>query len=650
MNRSPLIVLGLLFLAVALSGVSADDSPDPSSWTSYGGDTWSTKYSPLDQIDATNVKKLEIAWRWGSPENDLVAKDPKYRPGLYEATPLFIDGVLYTATSHSGIAAIDPGTGKTLWHFDSLSQEGGRPPNLGFIHRGVSYWSDGEATRIFIGTGDSRLIAVDHVTGEPIGEFGNQGSVDLSKGLRRPIPRRYYGLNSPPLVCGDVVVTGATIADLAISRNAPPGDVRGFDVRTGEHLWTFHSIPQAGEFGNETWKNESWKGTGNTNVWSLMSCDEELGYVYLPFGTPTSDYYGGERHGDNLFAESLVALDVETGERIWHFQAVHHGIWDYDFPCAPNLVDITVDGERIKAVAQASKQGFIYVFDRVTGEPVWPIEERKVPASSVPGEKLSPTQPFPTRPAPFERQGVRPEDLIDFTPELAAEARKILAEFDYGELFVPLGTGRPTMYLPGWLGGANWTGAAVDPETGVLYVPSITSPIAFTLTETDSNRSAFRYTATPTPVIGPDGLPLFKPPYGRITAIDLNSGEHLWMSPLGDGPRDHPRLAHLDLGPLGAPQRGAPLVTKTLLFVTQEGTIGEIRFSEDLHAAEAETFTSDPGLRVFDKQNGNLLTEIELPANAIAAPMTYLHEGKQYIAVSIGGGSQHSELVALALP
>ncbi len=649
-NVAPLFFALLVTLAIAATSRSTQESTADTEWRSYGGDTWSTKYAPLAQIDADNVSDLRVAWRWSSPENDLAAENAKFRPGWYEATPLVVDGVLYTSTSHSGAVALDPATGEQLWAFDSESQKSGRPPNTGFVHRGLSHWGEGRDARIFLATGNAHLFALDPRTGEPVGGFGKDGKIDLLEGLRREVRRRYYGVTSPPIVCKDVIVTGASISDLAIGRNAPPGDVRGFDVKTGKQLWTFHSIPQEGEYGNDTWENNSWKTTGNTNVWSLMSCDEELGYVYLPFGTPTNDYYGGERHGDNLFAESLVAVDVSTGERAWHFQAVHHGIWDYDFPCAPNLVDIEVGGRKIKAVAQVSKQGFTYVFDRKTGEPVWPIEEREVAPSTVPGEKLSPTQPFPTKPAPFEHQGVSEDDLIDFTPELRTEATELLKQFNYGPLFSPFSTEKPTIYLPGWTGGANWTGAAVDPETGVLYVPSIKSPIAFTITETDPNRSAFRYIGSPALVEGPDGLPLFKPPYGRITAIDLNTGEHLWMKAHGNGPRSHPRLKDLDLPALGWPHRGAPLVTKSLLFVTQEGPWGNMRFSDDLHAAEFDITKVEPALRAFDKETGELLAEIPLPANSLAAPMTYMHGGKQFIAVSVGGANFPSELVALALP
>jgi quinoprotein glucose dehydrogenase len=599
--RVAVAVLSTQLAPLAGAAEKAENTRPPAGeWRAYGGDAWSTKYSPLDQIDRDNVGNLRIAWRWSSPENEMAAANKKYRPGWYEPTPLMVGGVLYTTSSLSHAAAIDGRTGKTIWIHDPKSYEAGRPNNTGFVHRGLAYWSDGASNRLLLGTGDAHLIALDPATGNPITTFGEGGRIDLTLGLRRPVNRRYYSVTSPPTVCRDVVVVGASIADLAIRRNAPPGDVRGFDVRTGKLLWTFQSIPQEGEYGNDTWEDGSWQHTGNANVWSMMSCDPELGYVYLPFGTPTSDYYGGERPGANLFAESLVAVDVATGKRVWHFQGVHHGIWDYDFPCAPNLVDVTVGGRRIKAVAQVSKQGFTYVFDRATGEPVWPIEERPVAQSMVPGEKTSPTQPFPTRPAAFERQGVSVDDLIDFTPELRKEAEAILAGFNYGPIFTPLASDRPTVYLPGWTGGANWTGAAIDPETGILYVPSITSPIAFTLLPTDPARSQFRYAANPSLTDGPDGLPLFKPPYGRVTAIDLTSGEHVWMSPLGSGPREHPRLRDLDLPRLGWPHRGAPLVTKTLLFVSQEGPWGNMRFSEDQHASDLESWRVEPRLRAFD--------------------------------------------------
>ena len=379
-----------------------------------------------------------------------------------------------------------------------------------------------------------------------------------------------------------------------------------------------------------------------------MSADEDLGYVYLPFTTPTNDWYGGHRLGDNLFAESIVCLNVETGERVWHFQTVHHGLWDYDLPAAPILCDITVDGKDIKAVVVLTKQAFCFVFDRVTGEPVWPIEERPVPQTNVAGERTSPTQPFPTKPAPFDRQRVTIDDLIDFTPELRAEAIAILKDFAYGPLFTPptvAGDGpndtKGTIQLPGWGGGADWAGAAFDPDTHLLYVPSITSPIVVALMEPDAGRSNFNYIRGGTrSVPRPQGLPIFKPPYGRITAINLDTGEHVWMTPNGDGPRDHPLLKDLDLPPLGQTGRASPLLTKTLLFIGE----GTDEMLGALPLAGGNKF------RAYDKATGEVLWETEFPIGTTGAPMTYMFEGKQYIVVAIGGKSHPPELVALSLP
>ena len=638
---------------LCVSETHADGSGE---WLVYGSDKASSKYSPVDQIHKDNVQNLQIAWRWKSVDNEIVKKH-QLHAHAYEATPLMVDGVLYTSTSLSQVAAIDAASGKTIWVYDPKTYESGSPAALGFVHRGVAYWNDGEQRRIFIGTCDAYLIALDADTGKPVPEFGENGRIDLTKGLRRPVDRDHYSISSPPLVCRDVVVVGSAIMDaplqlldmvVAVPKQAPPGDVRAFDVRTGKQHWIFHSVPQEGEFGKETWEGQSWKEAGNTNVWSIMSYDEELGYVYLPFGTPTNDWYGGRRHGDNLFAESLVCLNAETGERVWHFQTIHHGVWDYDLPAAPNLVDITVDGHKIKAVAQVSKQGFCYVFNRVTGEPVWPIEEGPVPQATIPGEKLSPTQPFPTKPLPFDRQGISQDEIIDFTPEIHQQALDSLKQYDYGPLYTPP-TERPTIDMPGWAGGASWAGAAFDPETGFLYVPSITSPIALALAKLDSGPGNHRYSGVVTVPLGPEGLPLVKPPYGRITAIDLNTGDHAWMVPHGSGPRDHPLLTDLDLPPLGSPFRGHIVVTKTLLFAGQEGSITAFRLSDKRNTLQIDYASNEPKFRAFDKATGDLLAEIDIPNNVYGAPMTYMTGGKQYIVFPVGGG-QDAELIALSLP
>ncbi|MEQ8956284.1 MAG: PQQ-binding-like beta-propeller repeat protein, partial [Gammaproteobacteria bacterium] len=552
-------------------------------------------------------------------------------PSGYKATPIVVDGVMYIPTSFGRIVSLDAGSGEQLWSFDTRSWEAGRPPNLGYNTRGVAYWESGSKSRIFFATNDAFLWSVNANTGEVDRDFGDNGRVDLTVGLGKPVNRREYGVVSPVLVTNNKVIVNSIINDGPGSIDMPPGHVRAFNPDTGEVEWIFHTIPQAGEFGNDTWENGSWEYTGNTNVWTIMSADDELGIVYLPTGTPTNDWYGGKRLGDNLFAESLVAVSAETGERIWHFQAIHHGLWDYDFPAAPTLVDITVDGRPIKAVAQISKQGFTYVFDRMTGEPVWPIEERAVPPSTVPGEKASPTQPFPTRPAAFEPQGIGDETLIDFTPELRQEALQIIEEFDYGPLFTPPSL-RGTIQFPGWAGGGEWYGAAFDPETGWYYIPSASGPIVVQLREGQRQREEMGYVrGGPNSVNGPRGLPLTKPPYGRITAINLNTGEHEWMVPHGDGPRQQIiDLGILDPGPVGSRSTTGPVLTPTLLFFAQTDNDRNL-------------------LRAFDKATGAVIAEIPLPLPPQGTPMTYMVDDRQFITIAVGGG-QDARLLSLAIP
>src|SRR6266550_2247976 len=405
-------------------------------WLNYAGDKASSKYSLLTQISGGNFNRLRTAWTWRSAEEE-VAKANHLKTWVWEATPLMVGGVLYISTSLSQVAAIDAATGKTIWVYDPKSYETGQPTNLGFVHRGVAYWTDGKAERIFIGTCDAYLVAIDARTGQPVAGFGENGRVNLTKAIPLAVNARNYAVSSPPMICRDVVMVGCSINDVPNKKEMPRGDIQAFDVRTGKPAWIFHTVPQAGEFGNETWENESWTYTGNTNNWTLMSADEELGYVYIPTGTPTNDWYGGHRLGNNLFAETLMCLEAKTGKRVWHYQTVHHGVWDYDLPAAPVLCNIKVNGKQIKAVAQITKTGFCFVFDRVTGKPVWPIEERPVPQSTIPGERSSPTQPVPTRPAPYEIQGSTEDNLIDFTPELRQEGLAILNRFDHGPLFTP---------------------------------------------------------------------------------------------------------------------------------------------------------------------------------------------------------------------
>ena len=665
-------------------------------WRSYSGNIAGQKYSPLDQIDASNFNDLEIAWRWTSvdamvsrtmpdgsewwaPLDDivesLVADTPNLyrtghlpRPGGMRVTPLMVGGVMYFNTALSQGVAVDATTGETLWVFNPKSYEEGTTPMSGtFVQRGVAYWTDGEDDeRIFWGTGNGYLVCVRAKTGQPCPDFGPDGSgmVDAMVGLPRAIreDRDYlnallYGIHSPPIVVRDRVIHGSQVADRRITKEAVPGWVRAWDVRTGEHSWDFHTVPNsADEFGADTWLNESWRYSGNGNVWSFLSGDNELGHVYLPTGTVTNDYYGADRPGDNLFSESIIAVEVETGERVWHFQAVHHGLWDYDFPTSPNLVDITVDGRDIKALVQVSKQGFVYTFDRVTGDPVWPIEERPVPTeTNMPNEYVSPTQPFPTKPAPFEYQGVTIDDLVDFTPEIRQMAIEVVKPFRLGPLFTP--TSRPveggwqgTLMRPPDGGAATWAGAAVDPETGVLYVPSRNNAVVITLYEPDPALGAtVAYThgapeadrlagrglgPSRSGALMPRGLPLLKPPYSRMTAIDMNTGEHEWMVPLGDGDRyrNHPMLRDLNLPPLGGDGAGGPVLTKTLV----------------VSALSAGGSDGGPRLVARSKETGEELGSIDLPTGAIGTPMTYMVNGKQHIALAIGG--RPLEMISFTLP
>jgi quinoprotein glucose dehydrogenase len=491
------------------------------------------------------------------------------------------------------------------------------------------------------------MIALDAKTGKPVPTFGTDGRVDLTEGLRRHVERDYYTITSPPVIVRGVIVVGSSVFDWWGKRPLPPGDVRGFDVATGRLLWTFHTVPQQGDAGVETWENESWKETGNANVWAPMSADEELGYVYLPVSTPSNDYYGGDRPGDGLYGDSLVCLNAATGKKVWHYQLIHHGLWDYDLPAAPNLIDITINGKPIKAVAQVTKQAFVYVFDRLTGQPVWPIEEQPVPASTLPGEKASKTQPFPTRPAPFDLQSARDEDLIDLTPEIHKEALDLVAGYDRGGLFTPPSQ-RGTVQVPGKAGGANWAGATVDPETGTLYVGTYRLPSLAVVVKPEAWESSYDFIGKPKYLTGPRGLPLLKPPFGSIVAIDMNKGEHLWRIPVGRSEAmDEIRKLAIPQ-PLGLPFRSWVLVTKTVMVVVQMGYY-DPPHSVGLNLPIQQLHNFDPHLWVYDKANGKMLAQIALPANATGAPITYVAAGKQMIAFPVGGGPLQEELIALSL-
>ena len=654
-----------LWLQTALAGLFCSvgawaKQPADTDWVVTTGNDASQRYAPLEQIDRDNFGELEVAWRWSSPDNELIASDERFARARrrHEAIPIKIGDRLYVTTGLGQIAAVDIDRGESVWTYDPEAYVKGRPATIGFIHRGAAYWPDPDLPngggRLLYAAVDAVLRAVDTLNGEPIASFGQGGEVDLTRGLRRAVPQSQYSVSSPVSLCRDVVIVGSSITDGPRTPEAPPGDVRGFDVRSGEQLWTFHSIPQQGEPGRDTWEDGSWKYSGNTNVWPMMSVDEEAGLAYLPFSTPTNDWYGGHRLGDNLYAESLVAVDCETGERRWHFQMVHHGLWDYDLPTSAILGDIEVGGRRIRAAMQLSKQGFLYVFHAGTGEPVWPILEREVPQTGIPGERTSATQPFPTRPPPFERQGITFDDLADFTPEIRAAARKIVGQYQYGPLFTPP-TERGTWLMPGYGGGASWPGGAFDPDTGMLYVPSFTWPVVNTLRKPDASRSPFHYVGRiDNDIRGPDDLPLFKPPYSRVTAYDLNRGEIAWVAALGHGPRRHPRLADLDLPPLGSGARGHVVATRTLLFVTSGRSLafrGIVDEAAKEGAGPDDWRVEAAALRAFDKATGELVGEIDLPAHTDGSPITFLHRGRQYLVFALGGrGSMPFELIAYRLP
>jgi glucose dehydrogenase len=630
-------------------------------WARYGADGGITKYAPLDQIDKQNVSRLRIAWQRPAVDPSITARVPDLSySGNFRATPVMIRGVLYSPNGVGLVEAFHPGTGKTLWVQEPFADQG--PAGFrGTSSRGITPWADGNDRRLFVVRGEY-LIALDVATGKPVTAFGEGGRVDLKPGLG---PRGTgYVWTGVPQICRDVVIvgvgTGGSMSDRATQRQGVPGVVQAFDVRTGKPRWKFNPIPRPGEVGSETWEEDSWSYSGDANLWSLISADEEEGLAYLPMTSPTSDMYGGHRLGNNLFGNTLVCVRCATGERVWHYQIVHHDLWDYDLPAAPILANIRVDGKPIKAVVQLTKQAFAFVFDRLTGRPVWPIEERRVPTSDVPGERTSPTQPFPTKPPAFDRQGLSVDDLIDFTPELRAEALALLKSYRVGPLFTPPSVRaegpdghRGTIQLPGSVGGADWQSGAFDPETGILYVQSITTPFTADILK-PSGKSDLNYvsgTRAWTP--GPQGLPLFKPPYGRITAIDLNKGELLWVTANGDGPRDHPLLKPLNLPPLGNPGRSSPLVTKTLVFLG-EGDPVMAALGSRLRPEMPRTLAPGWGgrkFRAFDKATGRILWETDLPSGVTGAPMTYMFDGKQYIVAAIGNTEgERAGFVALSLP
>lgn len=605
-------------------------------WTHFNGDEHSTRYQPLDQINADNVADLEIAWQL-----DTAPFGP--RPETFSVTtPLMVNGRLFaTAGATRNVIALDAATGQLLWMW--RPDEGDRfddAPRKG-SGKGVAYYNSGGREVIFTMTPGFYLVALDAATGDPVQSFGVNGRVDLQQGLRRAENRDDLdiGISFPPLVVDGVVVTGAAheVGMRPVSASNVKGDIRGWDANTGELLWTYHTIPEPGEPGYDTWLEGSAAYTGNAGVWAPMSADVERGLVYLPVESATGDRYGAARPGDNLFASSTVALDYKTGEMQWYFQTTHHDIWDWDSPSAPLVIELP-DGR--DAVVQTLKQSHLFMFDPDSGEPMFPVKEKPVPASDTPGERVSATQPFPLLPAPYDRQGFQADDLNDMTPEILARARKIAEDYRFSELFTPpslyqhpddgsLGT----LHLPSSTGGSNWEGSAYDPETGIIYIPSRTATSVLSLVH-DPKASSMRYIqgGARTPSI--DGLPLVKPPYGRITAIDLSSGEHVWQVVNGDTPDDiknHPLLQGVDLEPTGKPTRSGIVLTRSLLF-HGEGPGG------------------DPVLHARDKQSGADVAVIDLPASVTGVPMTYMLDGKQYLVMTVSDFQNAAKIIALALP
>jgi quinoprotein glucose dehydrogenase len=672
---SLLIAFTILAGLSARTSISAQSGAKSGQWATYGGDLGNTHYSPLDQINASNFNKLTVAW---TLKTDNLGPRPEYQ---FEGTPLVANGVLYsTAGTRRAAIAVDAATGELLWtHSEREAARGSAAPRQ-LSGRGLAYWTDGREERILYVTPGYRLIALNAKDGTLISSFGKNGVVDLKLDDDQEIDliNGEVGLHATPVVAKDVVIVGAAHKSGGVPRSKTnvKGYVRGFDVKTGKRLWIFHTIPLSNEYGAETWEGNAASYTGNAGVWGQISVDEELETVYLPVELPTGDYYGGHRPGNGLFGESLVAVDLHTGKRKWHFQLVHHGIWDMDIPCAPILADITIDGRTVKAVAQPTKQAFLYVFDRVTGKPIWPIEERPVEQSTVPGEKTSQMQPFPTKPPAYDRQGSSVDDLIDFTPELRAEALKLVSRYKMGPIFTPPVVSKlegplGTLAMAVNSGGTNWPGGSYDPETHILYVfsqstigslglvpgdPKLSGDFAWiqgsaatgarTSGGAGADAGADRAPATaPAENAGGSltvqGLPLVKPPYGRISAISLDKGEILWQIAHGETPdniRNHPALKGLNIPRTGRPGAVGTLVTKTLLISGEPGV-----------------FTTPNGqrgamLRAYDKASGKEVGAVYMPTQQSGTPMTYMLNGKQYLVIAIGGNGYTAELRAFKLP
>ena len=653
MNVQSKLTLSSLTVALLCAGTAAAQEQGTANgeWPTYGGNLSHDRYSPLDQITAENFGELELAWSFNT---DNLGPRPENN---YQSTPLMVDGRLYvTAGSRRAVVALDPETGELLWmhRLDEGERGAGAPRRLS--GRGLTYWDDGGDGVILYVTPGYQLIALSARTGVRVQTFGDDGIVDLKQDDDQDLDpiEADIGLHAAPIVAGNTIIIGAahTPGGAPVSRENAKGYIRGYNVRTGERRWIFHTIPDGDEFGNDTWLNDSWRYTGNTGVWAQMSIDPELNMAYFSVEAPTGDYFGGHRPGNNLFAGSVVAVDLESGERMWHYQTVHHDIWDWDLPAAPVLLDITVDGRDIKAIIQPTKQSYMFVLDRVTGEPVWPINEVPVKQGDVPGEWYAPTQPIPTKPPPVDEIDLSLDSLVDYTPELRAQAEAIMSKYTVGWLYDPpvVATAEGslgTLQLPSSTGGVNWPGGSADPETGFFYVYTKTQIGALGLVN-DPERSDMDFIRGRPEGVSPQdaatniqGFPMIKPPWGRITGINMNTGDIAWQIPHGEAPdniRNHASLNGTDIGRTGWPGRVGVLVTKTVVVAGESG-----RYT-------TETGEVGAMLRAYDKATGDEVGAVYMTAPQSGSPMTYQVNDRQYIVVATSGGGQSGTLLAFRLP